>query len=168
VRVNRKFLAVLALGLASIVALPSVAAAQGTTVGLSYDLLYREYEENSALGAHFDVGRGVTTFGTMGMDVLGEIGFNNFESGTVTSFGGGVRFRPASSGQVSFVIPVLIGIWHFSDFNDLFFQPGVGFEYAWSEKVNIIGGFDYRRIFDDFDGGNGVRISIGVRLPVGQ
>jgi hypothetical protein len=108
-------------------------------------------------GLNFDV---VRNFGTIGLGVVGEIGFSRDSDNDVnfgiTEFGGGIRWtwrapRFAPYGQV------LLGgsrssvsedVTNFdASSTDFMIQPGVGVNVALNERIGVFGQLDFRRVF---------------------
>ena len=143
-------------GMVLVLAAAGAASAQGS-VSANYDVIYHEFEETTAVGAHFDAAK---AFGNVA--VLGELGFNRFESATVVSFAGGGRYL-ITDGAIRPAAQFLFGNWHCGacDFDELFIQPGFLVDIpraAFAIRVQ----FDFRRILFDFGGENAERLSVGL------
>lgn len=136
------------------------ASAQDVTVSASYDILYHQFEETTAVGVHFDAAK---SFGLLAG--VGEIGFNRLEQSTVVSFAGGGRYMIpySASAKLQPAVQVLLGLWHCGpcDVNELFIQPGFLVDIPRSDTFKIRAQFDIRRIFFDFGGENAQRLSFG-------
>ena len=135
----------------------------------NYDFVYHEPGATSNLGAHFDIASTVTR-DVPYLVVLGELGINHFDGGSVASFLGGARLRfPNASPTVLPYAQVLVGLYHCGvcNENDFALQAGGGLDFKTGHAVRIRGQVDWRRIFATV-GVNGVRASIGVVLPLNQ
>jgi len=140
------------------------AAAQGSGISLSgsYDLFYREFEDNSWLGAHFDVAKALGV-----VDVVGELGFNQFNdpagNATVTAVQGGVRHNLVYAQEQPFrpFVQFLLGGWFCCEENAFVIQPGAGIDFGTGMGFDIRAAYDFRRIFYE-DGYWGHRVSVGV------
>ncbi len=142
----------------------SAAAQDGLQLGASYDFFYREFEETSAAGAHFDVAKSLGSF-----SVLGEIGFNDYDGATVSSYQGGLRFPfGASTASARPFAQVTTGLWRCCDTNAFVLQPGAGVEFGSSAKVKYRVQFDYRWLRADGDNESAVRASAGVVFNLGN
>jgi len=142
------------------------------TVGANYDLVYHETGETSAVGAHFDVA-GTIKRDVPFLGVMGEIGVNRFDSGTVSNFMGGARLRfPNASARVLPFAQFLLGLYHcgICNINDFAIQGGVGidFKLAASNDIRIRGQLDIRHVFDDVRGFTPVRVSAGIVFPLNR
>jgi hypothetical protein len=148
-------------GLAFVPVSVGSASAQGaTTFAASYDFVYHELGETSAVGAHVD---GAKAFGSF--SGVGELGANHFDGATVVSLAGGGRYPlHLSNPKFSPAVQVLLGLWHCGtcELNDVLLQPGFLVDYASSPALTIRGQFDVRRIFFDFGAEWAQRLSVGV------
>ena len=159
-----------ALALISAMAVP--AAAQ-TTLGANVTFL--NVEEETGTGLAVDLAGAVAP----AIDIVGEVGFNNYDNDSLTSFLGGVRFKPAVDANVIPFVQALVGIerWN-SDFldetsNGFAFQIGGGIEIPVGERLRVRAQYDFRRTSHDFGDGfeddlNGNRFGVGVVIPLGQ
>src|SRR5947207_14995682 len=83
-----------------------------TTFSANYDFVYHEPGATSNVGAHFDIASTITR-DVPYLVVLGEVGVNHFDGGSVASFLGGARLRFANASPT--VLPfalVLLGLYH--------------------------------------------------------
>ena len=141
----------------------NVAAQEKYSLGVSYDALYREFEENSSLGAHVDIARSLGA-----LSLVGELGFNNYEDATVSSYMGGIRFPFAATASVKPFVQLLAGAWHCCEITEFALQPGAGVEFAGNDALAFRAQFDYRPIFFEEETENAVRFSVGVVLNLGR
>src|SRR5438067_11552258 len=82
-----------------------------TDFSANYDFIYHELDETGAAGAHFDLATTITR-NVPFLVMLGEAGFNHFESATVSSVMGGVRLRfPNASATVLPFAQILLGLY---------------------------------------------------------
>jgi hypothetical protein len=137
------------------------ASAQGpATFSASYDVVYHELEETSAVGVHADVAK---PFGMI--SGVGEVGANHFDGATVISLAGGGRYPlHSSNARMSPAVQILLGLWHCNacEISDAFVQPGFLLDFAKSASLKIRGQFDVRRIFFDFGAEWAERLSVGL------
>ena len=142
----------------------SQAAAQdGLQVGASYDFFYREFEENSAAGAHFDIAKSLGSW-----SAVGEIGFNSFDGATVSSYQGGIRYPFGANASVRPFAQVTAGLWNCCDENGFVLQPGGGVEFGSNPRFKYRAQIDYRWLRIGGEGYNGTRASAGVVFNLGQ
>ena len=134
-----------------------VAAQSGVSVSGNYDFFYHEFEETSAVGAHFDVAKSLGI-----VDVVGEIGFNHFDGGTPVSYSGGLRYNIATgAGAAKPFVQFLLGGWSCCDVTEFMIQPGVGVDIGTGRGFDIRVGYDYRQLFFD-PSESAHRVSAGV------
>ena len=170
-------------GLALLMARPAVAQSRDpfyTDFSAHYDVVYHEPDfATSHAGAHFDV---ASTFKRTVpfMGPVGELGFNHFEFGTVTSVMGGVRLRiPNVDWQVLPYAQVLGGLYHFGSssafscsncsVSDFAIQAGGGLDFGTRRNdFRIRTQVDFRHVFDSPGGFDGVRFSVGIVLPLNK
>jgi opacity protein-like surface antigen len=134
----------------------------------NYDFVYHELDETSAAGAHFDLATTLTRSVPF-LVMLGEAGFNHFDSATISSVMGGVRLRfPNASATVLPFAQVLLGLYHCCGVNDFAIQPGGGVDFKVSPNFRIRAQIDLRHVFDDFGDFNAVRASAGIVLPLNR
>ena len=102
----------------------------------------------------------VRNFGTIGLGVVGEIGFSRDSENDVNfgmfQFGGGIRWTWRSTARFAPYGQFLLGGVRSSvsdDANnfeasttDFMLQPGVGVNYALNERFNVFGQLDLRRV----------------------
>ncbi len=135
----------------------------------NYDFVYHEPGATSNVGAHFDIASTITR-DVPYLVVLGEVGVNHFDGGSVASFLGGARLRFANASPT--VLPfaqVLLGLYHCGvcNTNDFALQAGGGLDFKTGRAVRVRAQIDWRRIFDTV-GVNGVRASLGIVLPLNR
>ena len=143
-----------------------------TTASANYDFVYHETGDTSAAGAHFDIASTIKRDMPF-LGVMGEIGFNSLEGGTVSSYMGGVRLRlPNASATVLPFGQFVLGLYHcgICSVNDFAIQGGAGLDFKAvpSGTVRIRAQIDFRHVFDDFQGSSPVRVSAGVVLPLNR
>src|SRR5260221_1626570 len=141
-----------------------------TTFSANYDVGYHEPGATSNAGAHFDVAS------TIKRDVpfigpVGEVGFNDFDGGTIASVMGGLRVR---ANPDYFVLPyaqLVLGLYHCGvcDINDFALQGGGGVDFrTGSPNVRVRVQLDIRRVFESGSGFNAERFSVGIVLPLNK
>jgi hypothetical protein len=142
------------------------------TVSGNYDLVYHETGATSAAGAHFDVASTVKRDVPF-LGIAGEIGFNHFDSATVSDYMGGARLRIPNIGP--HVLPYaqfLLGLYHCGDcnINDFAIQGGAGldFRFADTNALRIRVQLDVRHVFDDVSSFTPVRVSAGIVFPLNR
>lgn len=166
----------LLLLIASLLAASSVSAQSRdpyfATFTPSYDFVYHELNETSAVGAHFDIASTIKRDVPF-LSLAGEVGINHFDGANVSSFLGGPRLRLPNVGDS--VLPffqVLLGLYHCAvcDINDFALQGGGGLDFRASRRsdVRIRAQLDVRHMFDKFEGFNAVRASVGVVFPLNK
>jgi len=143
----------------------------GTVAG-NYDLVYHEPNETSGVGAHFDIA------GTIKRDVpflgiIGEVGVNHFDAGTVSDFMGGARLRlPNASARVLPFAQFLLGLYHcgICNINDFAIQGGGGLDFKLiaNNDIRIRAQLDVRHVFDRVQGFTPVRVSAGIVFPLNR
>src|SRR5262245_40436238 len=142
------------------------------TVGANYDLVYHETGETSGVGAHFDIASTVKRDVPF-LGVMGEIGVNHFDRGTVSDFMGGARLRfPNASPRVLPFGQFLLGLYHcgICNINDFAIQGGGGLDFKAvpSGAIRIRAQLDFRHVFDDVQSFSPVRASAGVVIPLNR
>jgi hypothetical protein len=142
------------------------------TASANYDFVYHETGDTSAAGAHFDIASTVKRDVPF-LGVMGEIGFNSLDGGTVSSYMGGVRLRfPNASATVLPFAQFVLGVYHcgICNINDFAIQGGGGLDFKAvpSGAIRIRAQVDIRRVFDDVQGFSPVRVSAGVVLPLNR
>jgi hypothetical protein len=103
----------------------------------------------------------VTDNGRIG--IVGDLGWDHFDGGSVTSVMGGARYTFNTSGKVLPYGQFLVGIVH--NPSNTNFDPGLGFgaDIAWRPTLNVRGEIQW--FFDDV---TATRFFIGVSLPVNK
>ncbi|MGE3511025.1 MAG: hypothetical protein AB7N65_19310 [Vicinamibacterales bacterium] len=137
-------------------------------VGVAYDLVLNEWNEASNVGLHFDVAKRFIEGNNMSVAGVGEIGFNHFENFTLSNYLGGVRFSGNYSRRFSPFAQFLLGAEHCCDTTDFAIQPGVGIDFPWSTRFAIRGQVDWRHVYTDLDDADGLRIGVGVVIPLNR
>lgn len=134
-------------------------AQEAVQVAASYDVVYHEFEETSAAGAHFSAAVPIAYF-----KGVAEVGFNRFDGATVSSFLAGAQWTLGRASQkIEPAVQLLIGAWRCCRETNLTLQPGVLVDYHYSSSLALRAEVAVRRIFiDDFDDANAVRVSAGV------
>jgi hypothetical protein len=165
----------LPLLIASLVLAASSVSAQSrdpyfATFTAGYDLLYRELNETSALGGHFDLASTIKRDVPF-LTLAGEVGVNRFDDVNVSSFMAGPRLRLPNIGRN--VLPFVqgfAGLYHCGacDINDFALQGGGGLDFRASRRsdIRIRTQLDFRHMFDDFEDFNAVRLGIGIVIPL--
>jgi hypothetical protein len=167
--------------LAALIVSAAPAAAQdapAVELGVGYQFL--DFEESSSLPLGFSVD--VSGALTDTFSWVGEVGWSRDSeellgadfSFTALHFAGGARWSGRYSPRFTPFVQVLVGAQRSSyeeDGDDLgsntdfLLQPGGGVAYSmgtWS----IFGQVDYRRVFFEDEGVNGVRFVVGARVPL--
>jgi hypothetical protein len=142
------------------------------TVSGNYDLVYHETGETSGVGGHFDIA-GTIKRDVPFLGVMGEIGVNHFDAGTVSDFMGGARLRLPNAGvRVLPFAQFLLGLYHcgICNINDFAIQGGGGLDFKLmpSNDIRIRAQLDIRHVFDDVQGFTPVRVSAGVVFPLNR
>jgi hypothetical protein len=135
----------------------------------NYDVVYHEAGVTTNVGAHFDIASTVTR-DVPYLVVLGEVGVNHFDNGSVSSFLGGARLRfPNQSPRVLPFAQLLVGLYHCGvcDLNDFALQAGAGLDFKTGHAVRVRAQIDVRHVFDPFSF-NSVRASAGLVLPLNR
>jgi hypothetical protein len=135
----------------------------------NYDVIYHEPGVTSNVGAHFDIASTITR-DVPYLVLVGEIGANHFDAGTVSSFLGGARLRfPNASQSVLPFAQLLLGLYHCGvcGINDFALQGGAGLDFKTGRAVRIRTQLDVRHVFDT-SSFNSVRVSAGVVLPLNR
>jgi hypothetical protein len=149
------------------------AAADAATVGVGYQYLrFSSGGETTSIPAGFMAGVAVPLQSPW--SVVAEFGWNRkTESGehvTDTSYGGGLRFRPATTSQFVPYVQAVAGIDHLSghsDANHFMLQPGVGAMFG----LASLGAFveaDYRWVHATGGSANNVALRAGLVFNVGK
>jgi hypothetical protein len=141
-----------------------------TDLSANYDVVYHEPNATSNAGAHFDIAS------TLKRDVpfigpVGEVGFNHFDGGTVVSALGGLRVRANVDRRVLPFAEGVLGLYHCGvcDVNDFAIQGGGGVDFRMSDNsFRLRSQLDVRHVFDQVEGFNGVRFSVGIVLPLNR
>jgi hypothetical protein len=142
------------------------------TFTASYDFIYHELNETSAVGAHLDFATTIKRDIPF-LTLAGEVGINHFDGANVSSFLAGPRLRLPNSGQnILPFVQLFAGFYHCGvcDINDFAIQGGGGLDFRASRRsdVRIRAQIDIRHMFDDFEDFNAVRAAIGVVLPLNK
>ena len=142
------------------------------TFTASYDLIYHELDETSALGGHFDIASTIKRDVPF-LSLAGEIGINHFEDANVSSFLGGARLRLPNAGRnVLPFVQVLVGLYHCGvcDINDFALQGGGGLDFRArrGSDLRIRAQVDVRHMFDEIEDFNAVRLAVGVVFPLNK
>jgi len=135
----------------------------------NYDVIYHESGVTSNVGVHVDIASTITR-DVPYLVLVGEIGANHFDAGTVSSFLGGARLRfPNASQSVLPFAQLVLGLYHCGPCasNDFALQGGAGLDFKAGRTVRIRTQLDVRHVFDTF-GFNSVRASAGVVLPLNR
>ena len=102
----------------------------------------------------------VRNFGTIGLGVVGELGFSRDSDNDVSfgiwQFGGGIRWTWRANPKFAPYGQFLLGAAHSSvsddasgfeaSSTDFMIQPGVGVNYAINPRINVFGQLDLRRV----------------------
>jgi hypothetical protein len=164
------------------------AAADGADIDVAYQYAHvSQGGESESLPAGFAAGVAVPVSGPW--SVVGDFSWNRktlSEGGiddlkfTATSFGGGLRFTPATMSQFMPYVQAVIGAEHdkvssdsvgaSDSSNNLMFQPGVGGAINLSGALKGFAEIDYRWVkgSDGGDAANVFLIRVGVIIPVGK
>jgi len=142
------------------------------TAAANYDFVYHETGDTSAAGAHFDIASTVKRDVPL-LAVMGEIGFNSLDGGTVSSYMGGLRLRfPNANATVLPFAQFVAGLYHcgICNVNDVAIQGGAGLDFKAvpSGAVRIRGQIDFRHVFESTQGFSPVRVSAGVVFPLNR
>lgn len=140
-----------------------VAAQEGPTT-LGANVTFLRADEDTGPGFLVDVAH----FFAPDMAVVGELGFNDFDGYTISSYQGGVRFTPAMAGTLRPFVQALLGLERCCDQNAFAFQLGGGVVFPLNERFDLRAQYDFRRASYDGDGFNGNRFGVGVVFPIGN
>jgi hypothetical protein len=142
------------------------------TFTASYDLIYRELGETSAVGGHFDLASTIKRDVPF-LTLAGEVGINHFQDANVSSFLFGPRLRLPNAGRN--VLPfaqVFVGLYHCGacDINDFALQGGGGLDFRphRGSDLRVRVQVDVRHMFDDIEDFNAVRLAVGVVFPLNK
>jgi hypothetical protein len=140
-----------------------------TDFSANYDFIYHETGDTSNAGAHFDIASTLKRDAPF-IGPVGEIGFNHFEGGTVSSYMGGLRIRANTDYWVLPYAQFVIGLYHCGacDINAFALQGGAGVDFRTeSPNIRIRVQFDVRHVFAT-EGFNAERLSAGIVLPLNK
>ena len=138
------------------------------SVGALYDPVFNEYSDASNVGFHFDVAKRFIKGDKMNAAGVGEVGFNHFESATLSSFMGGLRFAGNYSSKFSPFAQVLLGVEHCCGSSQFAIQSGGGIDLPWKQQFAIRVQGDWRHVNGAVDDGDGLRIGIGIVFPMNR
>jgi hypothetical protein len=163
------------IAVASFAAAPAQAQSRDpyfATASANYDFVYHEPNATSAAGAHFDLAATVKRDVPF-ISVIGEIGVNHFDAGTISSFLGGARVRfPNAAARVLPFAQFAAGLYHCGvcGINDFAIQGGGGvdFKLASTDAVRVRAQVDIRHVFDTISAITPVRVSAGVVFPLNR
>lgn len=163
-------MALSALAAALIVAAPAAAqqpnrpltGGNDSTVLVGAGLTFMNVSSDTGVGGAVNVlfnTLKVTGSGRIG--VVGDVGLNHFDGGTISTVMGGARYTFTTQGKVVPYGQFLVGIVHCCGDTD--FDPAIGFgaDIAWKPSLNFRGEVSF--ILDDY---TATRWFIGVSLPV--
>lgn len=138
---------------------PVAFAQDRVEVAASYDVLYHEFQETSAAGAHVSAAVPIASF-----KGVAEVGVNRFDGATVSSFLAGGQWALGRTGRtIEPSVRLLLGAWRCCAETNLAFQPAVLVDYRYTPALAIRGEVAVRRIFiSDVDDATAVRVSAGV------
>lgn len=172
--VNTSLIKKLCTSTALILALCAPAAAQQPTqpasggddqtmlVGLG--LTFMNVSESTGIGGNANVlFNALRTSDTGRLGIVGDLGINDFDGGTITTVMGGARYTFNTSGKVVPYGQFLVGIAHCCDDTDFVPSIGGGLDIAWRRNLNFRGEISF--IFDD---ANATRFFLGVSLPINK
>jgi opacity protein-like surface antigen len=159
----------LAVASCALVAATVVPAAAQATVGANLNFL--RVEEETGVGVAVDAAKNLNP----NIAVVGELGYNSFEFGSLMSVLGGVRFSPAVQSTIQPFVQGLVGLERYSEefegenFSDnaFAFQIGAGVEVPVNDSLRFRAQYDFRRTDYDGEGFNGHRFGVGVVFPFG-
>jgi hypothetical protein len=142
------------------------------TASGNYDLVYHETGQTSGVGGHFDIAATVKRDVPF-LGIMGEIGVNQFDTGTVSDYMGGARLRLPNAGlRVLPFAQFLLGLYHCGscNINDFAIQGGGGLDFKLisDNDIRIRVQVDVRHVFDDVQGFSPVRVSAGVVFPLNR
>jgi hypothetical protein len=133
---------------------------QTMLVGLG--LTFMNISESTGVGGNVNVlFNALRTNETGRFGIVGDVGINDFEGGTVTTVMGGGRFTFNTSNRVVPYGQFLVGISHCC--GDTNFVPGLGggIDVAWRQNRNFRGEIFF--ILDDYTAS---RFFLGLSLPI--
>jgi hypothetical protein len=170
----RSFIGSCSLALALAVMAPAAAQAQqptqpatggnDSTMLASAGLTFMNVSESTGIGVAGNIlFNTLTTTGNGRIGVVGDLGINHFDGGTVTTVMGGGRYTFNTSGKVVPYGQFVVGLVHCCGDTD--FEPGLGFgvDVAWRPNLNFRGEISF--IFGDADA---TRFFFGVSLPLNK
>ena len=138
------------------------------SVGTLYDVALNEYSQSSNVGMHLDVAKRFLRGDSMSVSGVGEIGFNHFESETLSSYLGGIRFAGNYSQKFSPFAQMLLGGEHCCDDTNFAIQTGGGVDIPWKTQFAFRAQVDWRHVSNEGDDADGLRVGIGVVFPLNR
>jgi hypothetical protein len=138
------------------------------SVGALYGAALNEYSQTSNVGMHLDLAKRFLRDDSMNVAALGEIGFNHFESMTLSSYLGGIRFAGNYSRKFSPFAQFLLGVEHCCDETHFTIQPGGGIDVPWKAQFAFRAQVDWRHVNYEGDDADGLRVGVGVVFPLNR
>jgi hypothetical protein len=133
-----------------------------------YDVALNEYSEASNVGLHFDIAKRFLEGDKLSAAGVGEIGFNHFESFTVSNYLGGLRFAGRYSEKFAPFVQFLLGVENASDSTHFAVQTGGGVDLPWKPQFAVRAQIDWRHVDGDSDDADGFRVGVGLVFPLGR
>lgn len=135
-------------------------------VGALYDVAMNEWNLAANVGGHADVAKRFLQGATMNAAIVGEVGFNHFESFDLTNYLGGLRFAGNYSTQFSPFAQVLLGVERGIGDANFALQTGIGIDIPWKPQFAIRIQGDWRHVYRNLDDADGLRVSAGLVFPL--
>jgi hypothetical protein len=147
-------------------AAPAQAQATGLTLRGAFSLI-NFGEDFTTKGFNVDVAKEMTTSGDMGVDVVGEFGFNKVDDFNFVNIGGGARVRVPVGTQLTVLGQGVLGLVHDNsgfDANNLYSAIGGAAHFDVNPNTSVFVQLDLFTVY--FDGGtdSGPRVLLGVAL----
>ncbi len=155
-------------GIVTVLATAAPAQAQGTTLRGAFSLI-NFGDDFSTKGFNVDVAKEMTTSGDMGVDVVGEFGFNRngeFDY-NLTNLGGGARVRVPVGTQVTVLGQGVIGLAHDNstfDSNSLYSALGGAAHFDVNPNTSVFVQLDWFTVYYEGISESGPRVLLGVAM----
>ncbi|MGE3511790.1 MAG: hypothetical protein AB7N65_23230 [Vicinamibacterales bacterium] len=138
--------------------------------GVVYDFVMNEGSASSNVGLHVDVAKRILGDRALSASAVGEVGLNHFENLTRRHFMGGLRFAAGDHPRYTPFGQLLIGAERCCSAlgTNLATQLGGGLDFAWRTRAAVRLQVDWRHVFTDVEDQNGLRVGLGLVLPLSR